>query len=149
MKMNEKKLKLIALILLILATCIISYKLFLKNEDTKYIIALDYNTLIEKINNKESFPIVVTKDGCTYCEAFLPKVKEVAKTNKIIIYNINTSLYSAEEIENLNKYFYVASTPTTLFIINGEEVTVTNRIVGDTNKEELINKLKTNKYIKE
>ena len=45
------------------------------------------------------------------------------------------------------KYISFSSTPTTLFLKNGEEVTAANRINGDANKEKIEKKLKSNGFI--
>ena len=42
----------------------------------------------------------------------------------------------------------ISGTPTTVFIENGEETTVLNRIVGSASRKTVIDRLKTMKYIK-
>ena len=40
------------------------------------------------------------------------------------------------------------STPVTAFIVDGEEITASNRIFGDSSYEKIVKKLKNNGFIK-
>ena len=49
----------------------------------------------------------------------------------------------------LKKQFSFSGTPTTIFVINGEEKTAATRINGDVSEEKIISKLKSNGFISE
>lgn len=115
---------------------------------SKYLVELSYKDLKKKINKKESFILVVTRTDCSHCAVYKPKLKEVLRDNDIIAYEIATDKLSAEEKANFNDIANVSGTPTTVFIVDGEEATTTNRIIGDVSTEKIINKLKSQGYIK-
>lgn len=112
-----------------------------------YFKELKYDEVIKKIENKEDFVLLVSQTECVHCISYKPKLKKVAKENKVYIYYIDVDLLNDEETDNLKKYISFSSTPTTLFLKNGEEVTAANRINGDANKEKIEKKLKSNGFI--
>jgi len=109
------------------------------------LIELSYNDIKEKIENKENFVLCVSRTTCSHCADYKPKLKEVAKENNINIYYIDVDKYDEEEFSNLISFD--GSTPTTIFIKNGEEETTSNRINGDVSKSKIIEKLKSNGFI--
>ena len=119
------------------------------NSDSKYFKELSYSSLEEKINSKEKFFFVVTQDGCSHCEDFIPIVEEVLEEYKVTGYNYNLTKISKADTEKFDKLFDVDGTPTTIFVEDGNEVSLMQRINGSISKEKLIQKLKNNGYIKE
>lgn len=109
------------------------------------LIELSYNDIKEKIENKENFVLCVSRTTCSHCADYKPKLKEVAKENNINIYYIDVDKYDEEEFSNLISFD--GSTPTTIFIKNGEEETTSNRINGDVSKSKIIEKLKSNGFV--
>ena len=109
---------------------------------------ISYNGLKEKMENKESFFFVVERDGCTYCEAFVPKMEEVLNEYNVIGYVINLSDMSDKELEEFDEKFNVDGTPTTIFMTEGNELSLLQRIDGNVTKEKIITKLENNNYIK-
>ena len=112
-----------------------------------YFKELEYDDVIDKIENKEDFILLVSQTGCTHCISYKPKLKEVAKEHKVYVYYIDVDLLNEKETDNLKKYISFTSTPVTLFLRNGEELTAANRITGDANKEKIIKKFKSNGFI--
>ncbi len=109
---------------------------------------ISYSELNKKLKNNETFFFVVTRDGCQHCEKYIPKVEEVLEEYDIVGYNLNYSDLSEEEDEEFYNTYGIGSTPTTVFIKNGKEISMLQRIEGNVSKEKLINKLKNNDYIK-
>lgn len=109
---------------------------------------LSYKDLQDKLNNNDTFFFVVIKDGCQYCEGFVPKVEDVINEYGIDGYTLNYSKLSEEDDEKFYSEYSVDSTPTTIFIKDGKEISMLQRIVGNVSKEKLIGKLKSNNYIK-
>ena len=110
--------------------------------------SISYSELNKKLDNKETFFFIVTRDGCSHCEDFIPKVEEVLDEYDIVGYNLNYSDLSEEDDEEFYNKYGISATPTTVFIKDGKEVSILQRIEGDVSKEKLITKLKNNNYIK-
>ena len=80
--------------------------------------------------------------------SYKPTVEKVSKNYKLTIYYLETNLMSKKESEKFKKYITYSGTPTTVFIIDGEEKTVANRLDGAVEESKLIEKLKSNGFIK-
>ena len=111
--------------------------------------SLSYKELNNKLNNKETFFFEVVQDGCSHCANFTPKLKEVLNEYDVIGYQLNLTNLSEEEYAEFDSKYNVEGTPTTIFIINGEEGSVLQRIDGNVSKEKIVSKLKSNNYIKQ
>ena len=109
---------------------------------------LSYKELDSKLENKETFFFVVTQDGCSHCESFVPVLEKVLKEQNVVGYNLNLTNMSKEEDEQFSKIFEVDGTPTTIFVKDGQEVSLLQRINGEADEERIIQKLKNNDYIK-
>ncbi|MBQ7136619.1 MAG: thioredoxin family protein [Bacilli bacterium] len=120
--------------------------------DNKYLKEISLDELYTKTENKETFILELTQDGCSHCAAFAPTFKKVLKDYKITAYNLNISNMSEEEyfkfIEDFNNNESLG-TPTVMFFVNGHEKTAMNRIIGSASEKEVIRKLTQNDYIKE
>jgi predicted bacteriocin transport accessory protein len=110
--------------------------------------SISYSSLKDKLNNKETFFFVVVRQGCQYCEKFLPTVEDVVKEYDLKGYSLDLSTFSQDELDEFDKDYNVSGTPTTIFIIDGEEGSVLQRLVGNQSAEKLIQKLKANNFIK-
>ena len=110
---------------------------------------LDDNTVIEKINNKDSFILCISATYCEHCKEYKPKLVDISKKYKLDIYYIDFDKYSENEQQLFRNYIsFDGSTPVTLFIKNGEEETTVNRINGNVSKDKIISKFKSNGFIK-
>lgn len=118
-----------------------------ESED-KYLKNLSYNELNTKLENKETFFFVVTQDGCSHCEDFLPVLKKVLNQYEVVGYNLNLTKMTEKEHEEFDKAFNVEGTPTTIFVKDGEEISLLQRITGEADEEKVIQKLQKNDYIK-
>jgi len=116
-----------------------------------YLNNLNATELEEKINNKESFILVFTQDGCAHCEEYKPVLERVLNEYKIKAYEINLTELRKNEEENkkVAKYFNIQGTPTTVFVNDGEEKTTMNRLVGSSKYSNLVEKFKERGFIKE
>ena len=148
-RMKERKIKILLVITLISALAIITIFIYKKQEENKYLVSLNIDELVEKIEKEESFPLLIIQDGCSYCELFKPTVKEVSYEYKLNIYTLNLTDLSNKDKEELKNIFTTTSTPIMLFIESGAEGSTLNRINGNVKKDKLIDKLKLNEYIKE
>ena len=86
-----KKIKIISLLLLfvfLFTGC---------NKENKYLIEISYDEFNKKIENKETFFVEIMQDGCSYCEAFTPKLEEVLMEYEVTGYKLNLSKLSEDE----------------------------------------------------
>ena len=141
-----KKTNNIILICAIVITILIVLFLAIGKAKEGYLLELNLNKLKEKIENKETFVLCISKTTCSHCNDYKPKLKSIASEYNIDIYYIDVDKYDEEEFSNLISFD--GSTPTTIFIKNGDEETTSNRINGDVSKRKIIDKLKSNDFIK-
>lgn len=118
-----------------------------KNESNN-LVEMNTKTFKEKINNKDSFILLITKEGCSHCAEYLPVFINVLEKYNLTAYKLDLADMSASDKEYLADIANISGTPTTVFIENGEETTVLNRIVGSASRKTVIDRLKTMKYIK-
>lgn len=118
------------------------------NED-KHLVEINFNELVEKTNNKESFILLVSQTECSHCLEFKPTFKKVLAKYDITAYNIELDKLSKEEKTKLKDIANVTSTPTTVFIEDGEEKSTSQRLVGTVNEDKVISRLKALGYITE
>jgi len=136
----KKVLKLIIFIL----TCVI-----VTGCGSNNITKITYSELEKKLENKESFILEIVQDGCHNCESFSPKFEKVLNEYNIQAFSINLSNITEEENEKLNNLYNITGTPAVIFIEKGDEPSILRRIVGDSEEDKIISKLKTAGYIKE
>ena len=119
-----------------------------KRNDDKYLVELNYKELHKKLDKKDSFILVVTRTDCSHCEAFKPKLKTILSDNKIYAYEIATDKLSKDDANKFKSEYNVSGTPTTIFIKDGSEVTVNNRLIGDVSSNKIVSRLKSLGFIK-
>ena len=141
---NQKKIFVVAIICFILLILLLIINF---HEKKSYFEEIKYKKVIEKIDNKESFVLVLSQTTCSHCMDYKPKVASVANEYKLTIYYLETNLLNDKEKKEFNKYITYNGTPTTIFIKNGEEKTVANRIDGSVEEQKIIDKLKSNGFI--
>lgn len=107
-----------------------------------------YSNFQKKLANNENFILEVIQDGCSYCSEFAPKFDKVLTEYGINAYSLNLSSLADAERKEFNNNFQISGTPCVLFFENGEEVSILSRINGNQTKDKIIEKLKTNGYIK-
>ncbi len=144
--MKSKTFKLIlGILIIIFVGIIIGYFIFNKNNN---LIKLDYKDIVNKIDNKESFVLCVSRTTCSHCQSYKPKLQKVANKYNIKIYYTDIDTYNKDELNDFNsRITFDGGTPVTLFIKNGEEKTTATRIEGDVSNDKIIDKLKKNVFI--
>lgn len=135
--------------ILILFFSILFYATTKNKKDTSLVTFITMSTLKEKLENKDSFVLILSQDGCSHCEAYLKTVDKVISKYNVTIYDLNLSKLNNAQKNELSSLFSISGTPTTVFITEGEEKTSLNRIVGELEKDKLTQKLKNLGYIKE
>ena len=66
-------------------------------DEDKHLVLINYSELETKINNKESFILLISQSDCAHCLAFKPGFKEVLAKYDITAYEIQTDQISNEE----------------------------------------------------
>lgn len=114
-------------------------------------ISITGEELLEKIENKETFILAFTQEGCSHCEEYKPVLNRVLTENDIYAYEVDLSKLRKNESTNnkVKQLFNVDGTPTTIFINDGEEKTTINRLIGSSNYSSLVKKLKDRGFITE
>lgn len=107
---------------------------------------ITYSEYEQKVANDELFLVVIVKDGCPYCEAYEPIVKEVADEYAIPINFINLSHLTTDEssaLDSSNSYLRTNQwgTPTTLFMYGKNVVDYISQYVE---KDELVDFVEKN-----
>ena len=152
-KMKKKLLIFLAFAISIGAIIAIIYAAISLNKQEKiedsYLIELTYKELEEKINKKESFVLVFTQTQCSHCHEYKPILKRTLAKKKFYAYEVVLDNLSKQEKAKLNDIANVSGTPTTVFIIDGEEVNSSSRLVGIQQEDKIVNRLKYYGYIKE
>jgi thiol-disulfide isomerase/thioredoxin len=143
MKLKKKVTILVVVCLVILVCALVADKILSKN----YFTEIKYNSLIEKIENKEDLIVLISQTTCGHCTSYKPKLEDMANKHKIEIHYIDVDLLDEDEYNNLVKYINFSSTPVTVFLKNGEEKTAVNRINGDASRDKIERKLKSNGFI--
>ena len=105
--------------------------------------------LTKKIENKDSFVLVIGSETCSACEAFKPTMEQVIKKYNLTIYYINIYPLTTEEKAKLVSYIYYTNTPTTIIFTNGENKDTHDNIVGAVSYDKVVQKLKEKGYINE
>ena len=103
--------------------------------------------VIEKINNKDDFILVISQTTCSHCAEYKPRIEKVANDKKIIIYYMEFDKLSDSDKVEFKKYINFDGTPVTVFIKKGEEKTAATRINGSASTEKILAKLKSNGFI--
>lgn len=137
-----KKIKVLVLLLfsiLLLSGC---------SNSSSYLKDLSFSELKDKLEAKEEFFFVVTQDGCSHCEAFIPVLTKTLEKYKITGYNLNLSKLSTEDNKKFDELFKTEGTPTTIFVKDGNEISLLQRIYGEASEDQIVQKLKNNNYIK-
>ena len=118
-------------------------------EEDNHLIEISITELQEKVNNKETFILLISQTNCSHCAEYKPVLKEVLTKYDILAYEIDETKLSEKENGILKNIANISGTPTTVFIVDGEEANTQNRLIGAANKNKIINRLKAMNYIKE
>ena len=114
----------------------------------KFLVELKIDQLQTKIDAKESFILVISQSECSHCAEFKPRLKKILADYNIVGYYIEKDKLNDDQTAQLNNIANISGTPTTVFIVNGEEENTATRIVGGKSNETVKNRLRAMGYIK-
>jgi predicted bacteriocin transport accessory protein len=118
-----------------------------ENEE-KHLIKIEFSDLEEKINNKETFILLLSQESCSHCAQYKPILKKILANHNIYAYELEIDKLSNKENAKLKDVANISGTPTTIFIENGTETNTSTRLVGTKNASQIENRLKALGYIK-
>ncbi|NLL44986.1 MAG: thioredoxin family protein [Mollicutes bacterium] len=109
---------------------------------------INYKKLNEMFANKEDFILYVGSSECPKCALYTMALKRVIKKYQVEVYYIDIYKLNVEEQDELADKFNLDGVPMTLFIVDGEEKTPSNRIRGNQTYDKIVASFKKNNYIK-
>ena len=136
---KENKIFIFAIILLIaiIAILIINY---INTPKKGELLQITYSEIEEKIEEEESFVLIISQSTCSHCATYKPKVKVIAEDYGLDIFYMDIDLED-EKDKILDELHLSGATPTTLFFQNGKEKSMLNRLEGDLSSKTVIQKL--------
>ena len=148
MKNKTRNIILFLVIAIVVATGVfLVYKLAFTEQKESKLVNISVTELENKINNKETFILVISQTGCSHCEQYLPELDRTLNEINKEAYVLNITGLNSENTTTLAKYANFSGTPTTIFFNEGIQKTTLNRIVGYASKSKIIERLKSLGYI--
>ena len=118
-----------------------NYTLPLELKGDAGLTLLSYAEYQEKIDNNESFVVILSRESCSHCQNFLPVAKAFAEEESLPMYYIDTDTFTEEDwstFETSNSFLKKNNgnwgTPTTVVLAGSEAV---EYIEGETTKDNL------------
>lgn len=119
-----------------------------EDKEDKHLIELNFSKVEEKVNNKETFILLLSQETCSHCAQYKPILKKVLAKHDIIAYELQIDKLTKEETAKLKDIANASGTPTTIFIEKGVETNTSTRLVGTKTSTEIESRLKALGYIK-
>lgn len=110
---------------------------------------LTFNELQTKLENKDSFVLVLGSSTCSACAKYQEVMKDVISDKQVEIFYLDLQQLSKEEYAKIYSKYVIVSTPTTVFIKEGLETSTYDRIVGAANYTDVIKNLEKHGFIGE
>lgn len=107
---------------------------------------ITYDEYTKKIEEKESFVILLWQTGCSHCEAFEPKLNKIISYFNLNVYGLNLAELSEEEYAKVKNKTFISGTPTMVYIKEGRN---SQKLVGDKDESEILEFLTKIGYLKE
>lgn len=118
------------------------------NKYTTY-TEVSYDELQTKLENKDTFVIVMGSSTCSACAHYKTTMEKVIKDYQVEVFYLGLDKLTEEEDTKIYSKFVVNSTPTTIFIKDGEETSTYNRLVGSRSYSDVVSSLKKHGIIGE
>ena len=113
----------------------------------KTLISINFSELEKKIENKDTFILVITQKQCSHCAEYKPVLKDVLYEYNLKAYELDQKSLTNTEKAKLKDIASITGTPTTVFISEGSEIATATRIQGAANKGAIISRFKAMGYI--
>lgn len=110
---------------------------------------LSFDELQNKIDNKDSFVLVIGSNTCSACAMYKKTMEEVIKDKQVEIFYLDNDKLTVDESSKIYSKYIITGTPTTIFIKEGSETSTYDRINGAGSYTDIVNKLKKHGIIGE
>lgn len=151
--MKKSDFILIGVVLVIIIAAVFSTKGTKALEEIEYPLELTgevglnqitYSEYANMVNEGKAFIVIIERAGCSYCQLYMPIVKEVAEEKKVAITYIDIDTLTEEEFNSLsttNAYLKrnKLGTPTTLFMLGDRVIDTIDGYVEKTTVENFLN----------
>lgn len=108
---------------------------------------ITYEDFKKKIENKETFPLVIGSSECSACANYEIVMTSFIKDYQIEVFMIDLLGLDEEEYNELKTSVSFTGTPTTVFYKDGKLTSYYNRIDGSVTKNAVKDYFKNNGYI--
>lgn len=108
---------------------------------------INYQQLQQKLENKDSFAIVIGSDTCSACKEYHKTMVNVIKDKRVEIFYLDLNETTEEEYAKIYSSYVITSTPTTIFFVEGKEKTTYDRIIGAGSYGDVVKSLKKYGFI--
>lgn len=116
-----------------------------KNTRVKTFTNLTYDEYSKKIENKDSFVILLWQTGCSHCEEFEPKLNKIISHYNLDIYGLNLADLTQEQYAKVKNKTFIQGTPTMVYIKEGRN---SQKLVGSKDDKEVLEFLSDVGYLK-
>lgn len=108
---------------------------------------ISYEEYLTMIDNKESFPLVIGSSTCSACAMFKGTMESFISKYQVDVRYIDISKLSEEDYGKFMTAINFNSTPTTIFVEDGKQKSVYQRIVGADSYSNVVSTYKKQGYI--
>lgn len=132
----------------IIIVCLISIFLLTGCEKIKTYQEINFDEYNKMIEEKQSFILFIGSETCSACQIYKKYLNEVIKDYQVKVKYIDLDKFTDDQYNKFKVKHSFTGTPTTIFINDGVEKSIYNRINGSEGYEQIVEKLKENGYIK-
>ena len=133
--------------LLIILTAFLILITACSNKNATY-TNISYTEYLEKIERKESFPLLIGSETCSACQLFKGTMETFMNDYKVEVFYIDISKITEEEYNALQTQTSFEGTPTTVFYKDGVLTSYYNRLDGSASYSSVVDIYKENGYVK-
>ena len=108
---------------------------------------ISYAEYLEKLDNGDTFPLVIGSNNCTACAIFKGTMDTFISDYQVEVFYIDIAEINEEEYNSLKTQISFDGTPTTVFIESGELTSFYNRIDGTASYTKIKEIFTSNHYI--
>ena len=113
----------------------VEVKYYVLPETKSTLDEIHVDTLKKLFQNEKKSIVIVSRDDCSACSDYKPKLIKVLEKLGLSAYDLNLSKLSSEEVNELFKYIDFDGTPTTYIIANSK---VNHMIEGSIDEDTIV-----------
>lgn len=118
-RINKRNFLYMVIVFILLIACMFTYKWILVSNNNYTLI--EYDQMIEKINNDDSFFLIISREECTYCKTLKNEITNMKRNSpEILIYEYKKTA-SNDIVPKLNEILpEFKLVPYICYVKNGE-----------------------------